>query len=1113
MTSDKFGSGVEAFHGGVLQGLVDSPAKTLHRDVSYTFALHQHPYVGKLVDALIAGSVAGLQAADTEYVRKADGTPVQLSDDRGPLPVLFEEIFNSKQYAPTSVVKKLWPVKDIDFTSAGAYAVYNWELFYHVPITVAIHLSRNQRFEEAQRWFHYVFDPTDASAGPTPQRFWKVRAFHQSPVELIEQILVNLSTGTDEKLRERTIQCIIAWKDKPFRPHLVARYRPTAYMFKAVTAYLDNLIAWGDSLFREDTGESINEAMQLYVLAANILGPRPQEVPRKGWQRPQTYASLRNELDALGNLMTEIEVDVPNDVPPHSGDVGDDSALATIRSIGSTLYFCVPRNDRLLGYWDTVADRLFKIRNSLNIQGVFRQLPLFEPPIDPALLARAAAAGLDVGAIVSGLNQPLPLVRFALLIGKATEICQQVTMLGNQLLGAIEKEDGEALAILRARHERVALSLAEVVRYEQWQQAIKSREGVEKSFAAAVQRYTYYERMLGKKDNEISVPELDELDADVLAAMSPSFSVEEPVITPRPIDIDIASDLGASGGKLMSSFEADELDSLSTAQTFSDVAGASEAVAAALGIIPQMEASAKPMGVGGAIKFGGHHLANVARATAAVTRALAARNSYEASLSAKIGAYARREQEWAFSSNAAAAEITQTYKQWRAAQITEAITEREWHNHQQQIRQAEEIERFLTDEKAGKTTTKALYTWLRREVRALYGQTFQFALDVARKAERALQHELGDSNLTFLQFGYLSGRQALLAGEKLQLDLKRMEMAYHELNQREYELTRHVSLRQVDPIALLTLRATGSCTVVLPEELFDLDCPGHYFRRIKSVALSIPCVVGPYASVNCTLTMLKSSLRRSPALSDNEDAYARDGEDTERFSDSFGRVQSIVTSSATDDSGMFEANLRDERYLPFEGAGAVSEWRLELPAAVKQFDHNTIADVIMHVRYTAREGGVPLRTAAQSHLAARIAAGSTVGSVRLLSVRHDFPTEWARFAAATPSPAGVVPLTVPLREEHYPYWAKGGSIALKRIELFATKGDEVGVSIFSDATATTELVALSVDPSSGGALYGELPKPPPAPQTLPDTTGSFTWYLNDNTIGDLWLALTWGASA
>ena len=39
---------------------------------------------------------------------------------------------------------------------------------------------------------------------------------------------------------------------------------------------------------------------------------------------------------------------------------------------------------------------------------------------------------------------------------------------------------------------------------------------------------------------------------------------------------------------------------------------------------------------------------------------------------AKLGSYARREQDWAFQSNLAAGEITQIFKQLRAAQIREA---------------------------------------------------------------------------------------------------------------------------------------------------------------------------------------------------------------------------------------------------------------------------------------------------------------------------------------------------------------------------------------------------------------------------------------------------------
>ena len=105
-------------------------------------------------------------------------------------------------------------------------------------------------------------------------------------------------------------------------------------------------------------------------------------------------------------------------------------------------------------------------------------------------------------------------MRFQLLVQKAAEICQEVKSLGSNLLSAMEKEDGEALAILRARHERVTLELVETVKYGQLQEAIKSREGLETSLANATQRYTYYERLLGKQDSEITVPELDELDED-----------------------------------------------------------------------------------------------------------------------------------------------------------------------------------------------------------------------------------------------------------------------------------------------------------------------------------------------------------------------------------------------------------------------------------------------------------------------------------------------------------------------------------------------------------------------------------------------------------------------
>src|SRR5690606_32757936 len=89
--------------------------------------------------------------------------------------------------------------------------------------------------------------------------------------------------------------------------------------------YLDNLIAWADNLFRQDTMESINEATQLYILAANILGDRPQQIPQRVKRSDlafynfmpylynhanatqQVNSAYITQLDALSNAMVAIE--------------------------------------------------------------------------------------------------------------------------------------------------------------------------------------------------------------------------------------------------------------------------------------------------------------------------------------------------------------------------------------------------------------------------------------------------------------------------------------------------------------------------------------------------------------------------------------------------------------------------------------------------------------------------------------------------------------------------------------------------------------------------------------------------------------------------------------
>ena len=59
----------------------------------------------------------------------------------------------------------------------------------------------------------------------------------------------------------------------------------------------------------------------------------------------------------------------------------------------------------------------------------------------------------------------------------------------------------------------------------------------------------------------------------------------------------------------------------------------------------------------------------------------------------------------------------------------------------------------------------------------------------------------------------------------------------------------------------------------------------------------------------------------------------------------------------TENNGMFELNFGDERYLPFEGTGAVSNWRLELNGKKGSYNPSDLLEVIIKFRYTAQQGG------------------------------------------------------------------------------------------------------------------------------------------------------------
>ncbi|MBQ1023766.1 neuraminidase-like domain-containing protein [Micromonospora sp. C95] len=913
----------------------------------------------------------------------------------------------------------------VDFTAYGAYAQYNWEIFCHAPLLIAGKLVANQRFEEAMRWYHRIFDPTNTEALSAPQRYWITKPFFDQNSEdyrrqRIETLLNNLAGNLDQ-VRE--------WKNNPFNPHLIARRRPVAFQRAVVMKYLDLLIAWGDQLFRRDTLESINEATLLYVLAAELLGPRPVKVPPVE-HAELSYRELVGEgpLDPLGN--TTVDVVVENFVPaPGPGPVDDLAAPGVPAAPLPHLevrYFGIPANTRLLSYWDTVADRLYKVRNCMNIEGVVRQLPLFEPPIDPALLVKAAAAGIDLSSVLGVGALPAGQYRFRTLAERAATLCAEVRALGERLLSALERRDAEGLALLHAGNEVSLRQAVRAVREEQVDEALKTQAALEKGLPVLDKRIQYH--------------------GDI----------------PRMNAWEIAGTVSHGLG-IVSEIVATVLN----------------AVAGGTAFIPYITA--------GAAGFGGSPLFTVSYGEqpskssfnfAAMFAGLSGILHHAGEMMTTQGGYTRQDEANQFNKRLAELERQQLEVQIEVAGIRHGIAELELANHELSIAHADAAHAYLTE----KYTSAQLYDWLVGRLSTTYFQAYQLAFDLARRAEQAFRLELAEPGASFVQFGYWDSlKKGLLAADRLGNDLRRMEVAYLDRHAREFEITKHVSLAEVAPLSLLALKLTGSATVALPEWLFDLDYPGHYRRRIRSVALSVPCVVGPYTSVNCTLSLTNNGIRLTDSVAGGYgDPLA--GPD-ERFVRNPVPVAAIATSHGANDRGMFELGFADERYLPFELAGAVSEWRIDLPRQNNRFDFDTIGDVVLHLDYTAVAGSTALADAARANVDATLPTAGT----QMFVLDEQFATAWHRMLH--PEEDGEQTLTVTLTPDHLPFWAKariadGGTATVTAVDVIldAAEAFDGQVAVpggsFSDVPGPLDgafggVPHLALVPAPGTAALGE----------------------------------------
>jgi hypothetical protein len=902
----------------------------------------------------------------------------------------------------------------LDFDSANG--LYYWEAFFHAPLLIAQALNNAQRFGEAKQWYEYIFDPTHGrdrwrflpfravdvnavvetggaalgvlgsaldGAGPGPDLAKRLNGLRvlapvfeqERPVRDVEAVVLRgdlpklaqdlerfveattsrVATVRDPSVRV-SVQAALAsaqeatgilgrlpgqydlmigglaaatrrYLDDPFDPHAIAAMRHGAYRRAVVMAYIDNLLDWGDMLFRQYTPESVDEARMLYLLAGDLLGPRPRRLGSRPMREAEYYGQLgheRGEYDFL--LRWAGEGTATNVVHASAVPTTEDS------------YFFVPENSALGDYWTRVEDRLRKIRQSQDILGVSQPLPLFSPPVEPAALVQAIASGAGVEQAVATTGPAAtPHYRFEFMLRRAQDLVQRLSQLGNDLLGVLERADAEELSLLQSRHEGTILTMTRAIKEEQVAIARANIAELAESEAAARNRQVHYQRLL---------------------------------------------DQG------LSQLEQAQIGMMISASVAHGAAAALKLASAIAHVIPQSKIGPLILGV----EVGGEQAGSSIDEFSEFSESLGEGLSMTGEV---LGIYAgqlRMQEEWQLQLSMASSDLAQIAQQSQAAARQLTIAQRDLDITEQQIAQNASVTTFLRD----KFSNAQLYHWMVGKLSGLYLQAYNMAYEMAKGAERAFEFERGvaQSEASFVRPLYWeSRRNGLLAGDTLGLDLERMAKAYQDADSRGLEIVKRISLADLDPVALLQLKSTGTCEFGLTESVFDYDFPGHYRRQIRWLSVDFVGADGEASRPNGILTQLTSKTVLQPDLKAVKYLLDPKGVAPDTLRADWRARQQVALSHVPDgdeSNGMFRLDLDDDRYLPFEGTGAVSTWRLELTGRRSIDDPSQLNDVVLTVRYTADSGDQVFTNAVKGLL-------KPYSTYRFVDVAAEFPEAWEAF--------------------------------------------------------------------------------------------------------------------
>jgi hypothetical protein len=355
----------------------------------------------------------------------------------------------------------------------------------------------------------------------------------------------------------------------------------------------------------------------------------------------------------------------------------------------------------------------------------------------------------------------------------------------------------------------------------------------------------------------------------------------------------------------------------------------------------------------GIFSFGSISASTAAEAASSLAQAA---GSTASALSAQAN-FEEKQKDWQFQLDMANQDVLIAGRQIQIANDHADVVSQHQTIANTQAKNAQNTLDFLTKEKF---TNAVLYQWMSGILQGVYSYFLQQATTIARLAQNQLAFERQQPLLNVIQADYwqppsagpssstggASSRQpsdtkGLTGAERLLQDVYELDQYAFATNQRKLQITKTISLAELDPFTFQLFTETGVLRFAMPGELFDADFPGHYLRLIQQVRLSVIALIPPTQGVRATLW--NTGVSRLTIENDgtfSEIVVRRD-------------PQEIALSAPLNATGVFQLDPQQALLPPFQGLGVDTSWELKMPKAANPIDYSTIADVIVVIDYTA----------------------------------------------------------------------------------------------------------------------------------------------------------------